>query len=287
MKKKKKLDWGYLLLIPGLGYICFFVIVSAYVMISQSLGMYNAITGEVAFTLDSWRKVLDKSFFDSLWFTLKVSVSVSFISIAITYPLALLLQKSKARKWLLPLIKIPYFIPGLVGSFLIVNLIDYHGLMNEILILLRIIKEPLRLRNDDNGIAVIIIHIWKNVPFMMIIMFSAIEGVRQDIKDCARNLGANSLKVLWHITLPLTVSSALVAVILTFIRTFNDYAISSTAGPMYPLSLSNLMKTTAYTYDDWATAGCIGVLMTVVTVIFMVLYTVLGRYLKQGGGKNG
>ena len=114
-------------------------------------------------------------------------------------------------------------------------------------------------------------------------MFSAIEGIRQDVKDCARNLGANSLQVLLHITIPLTVSSALVSVILTFIRTFNDYAISSTAGPMYPLSLSNLMKTTAYSYNDWVTAGCIGVLMTIVTVLFMMLYTVLGKYLQNGG----
>ena len=281
--KKKKFEWGYLLLLPGLGYIGFFVIVSAYIMIAQSFGLYNAITGEVSFTLEGWRNVFTKSFFDALWFTLRTSVLSALISIVITYPLALLMQKTKARKWLLPLIKIPYFVPGLVGSFLIVNLIDYHGLLNEVLLLLKIISEPMRLRNDANGIAVIAIHVWKNVPFMMIIMFSAIEGIRQDVKDCARNLGAYSLQVLLHITIPLTVSSALVSVILTFIRTFNDYAISSTAGPMYPLSLSNLMKTTAYSYNDWVTAGCIGVLMTIVTVIFMVLYTVLGKYLQNGG----
>lgn len=283
MKKKKRFEWGYLLLLPGLGYIGFFVVMSAGIMISQSFGMYNAITGETAFTLDGWRGVFNKSFVDALGFTLRTSILSALISIAITYPLALLLQKSKARKWLLPLIKIPYFVPGLVGSFLIVNLIDYHGLLNEVLLLLNIISEPLRLRNDANGIAVVAIHVWKNVPFMMIIMFSAIEGIRQDVKDCARNLGANSFQVLWHITIPLTVSSALVSVILTFIRTFNDYAISSTAGPMHPMSLANLMKTTAYSYNDWITAGCIGVLMTIVTVIFMVLYTILGKYLQSGG----
>ena len=282
MKKRKHFEWGYILLLPGLGYIGFFVAVSAYVMIAQSFGMYNAITGEIEFTLDGWRNVFTQSFFDALWFTLRTSVLSALISIVITYPLALLMHKTKARKWLLPLIKIPYFVPGLVGSFLIVNLIDYHGLLNEVLMLLNIISEPMRLRNDENGIAVIAIHIWKNVPFMMIIMFSAIEGVRQDVKDCARNLGANSLQVLFHITIPLTISSALVSVILTFIRTFNDYAISSTAGPMYPLSLSNLMKTTAYSYNDWITAGCIGVLMTIVTIIFMVLYTLLGKYLQSG-----
>ena len=48
--RKKKFEWGYLLLLPGLGYIVYFVFMSAAVMIAQSFGYYN-YTGESGFSL--------------------------------------------------------------------------------------------------------------------------------------------------------------------------------------------------------------------------------------------
>lgn len=280
MKKKRKFEWGYLLLIPGLGYVVFFIAMSTYVMVAQSLGYYN-YTGVSQFSLTFWKEVFDKAFLDSLLFSIKVGVGSSMLSIIVCYPLALLLQKTPGRKTLLSIIKTPMFIPALVGSFLIINIIDYHGIVNELLVWLKIIEEPLRLRNDDLGIGVLVIQVWKNVPFQMIIMYSAIEGIRRDVKDAARNLGANSFSVFRHVVFPLSLPSALVAVILVFIRTFNDFAISNTAGPLYPTSLANLMHKKAYMFNEWNTSACIGVIMMVTSIVFVSVYTVIAKKLEK------
>lgn len=280
MRKKKKFEWGYLLLLPGIGFIVFFILMSACVMVMQSFGFYN-YTGESGFSLEFWKGVFDQSFFDSLLFSLKIGIGSSMISIIVCYPLALLLQNAPFKKTLLSIIKIPLFIPALVGSFLIINVIDYHGLLNEVLMFLGVISEPLRLRNDPQGIAVLIIQVWKNVPFQMILMFSAIEGIRKDVKDAARNLGAGYFSVLRHIILPLSLPSALVAVIMVFIRTFNDFAISNTAGPLYPTSLANMMHVEAYMFGDWNTSACIGVMMLITTIVFVALYTAIGNRLEK------
>ncbi len=283
-KKRKKgwknFEWGYLLLIPGIGYIVFFILIVSAVMIMQSVGYYN-FTGEDKFSLEYWNILLGQQFWDSLRFSLKMGVGSSLTSILICYPLALLLQKAPGKKVLMSIIKMPLFIPSLVGSFLIINIIDYHGILNELLMWLKIIPEPLRLRNDAQGVAVLLIQIWKYVPFQMIIMFSAIEGVRSDVRDAARNLGANSFGVLRHIIFPLTIPSALVAVILVFIKTFNDFAISSTAGPLYPPSLSGFMHAQANTFHEWNISACVGTAMLVAAVLFIVLYTVLGKKIEK------
>lgn len=273
---RKRFAWQYLLLLPGLGYIVYFIGRSAILMFAQSLGFYN-YTGVSSFSLQFWKELFTNQFFDSLAFSLKIGIGSSMISILICYPLALLLQRCPGKKALLSIIKTPLFIPALVGSFLIINVIDYHGVLNIFLMAIGVISEPLRLRNDSMGIAVLVIQVWKNVPFQMILMYSAIEAIRKDTIDAAKNLGAGYFSVLRHIILPLSLPSALVAVILVFIKAFNDFAISSTAGPLYPTSLANLMHLEAYSYGAWNTSACIGVVMLVTSVVFVSIYSWLGK----------
>lgn len=280
MKKKKKFEWGYLLLIPGLGYIFLFIAMSFVFMLLQSLGLIN-YTGEAAFSLEYWKTFATEMFSDSLLFTLKIAITSSLISIIICYPLALMLQRSYGSKLLYSIIKMPLFIPALVGAFLITNLIDYHGLVNQFLMWIGVISEPLKMRNDSQGIGVIAIQVWKNVPYQLILMYSALEAIRKDVKDAARNLGANSLSLFKNIILPLTLPNAMVAVILVFIKIFNDFAVSSTAGPNYPKTLTNLMYIRAYTFQEWGVAGCIGVVMMLVSVLSVALYTYIGKKLEK------
>lgn len=279
--KKKKWEWGYLLIIPGIGFIVVMLGISIYMMIAQSFGLYNYL-GESHLTTQFWEGVLTKRFFDSLRLSLRTGVLSSLIAMVICYPLAIYLQKAKGGKFLYSIIRIPYFIPALVAAFLIVNVIDYHGIFNQILMFFHIIDEPLSLRNDDAGIGLLVIQVWKNLPFEMIIMYSAIESVRKDVIDAARNLGANGFVVLTRVIVPITIPSAFMAMIMVFIGVFNDFAISSTAGPIYPTSLSTLMRVYAFQYYDWNTAACVGVLALGITVLCVIVYTWVQKLIERG-----
>lgn len=278
--KKKKWEWGYLLIIPGIGFIVVMLGISIYMMIAQSFGLYNYL-GESHLTTQFWEGVLTKRFFDSLRLSLRTGVLSSLIAMVICYPLAIYLQKAKGGKFLYSIIRIPYFIPALVAAFLIVNVIDYHGIFNQILMFFHIIDEPLSLRNDDAGIGLLVIQVWKNLPFEMIIMYSAIESVRKDVIDAARNLGANGFVVLTRVIVPITIPSAFMAMIMVFIGVFNDFAISSTAGPIYPTSLSTLMRVYAFQYYDWNTAACVGVLALGITVLCVIVYTWVQKLIER------
>ena len=96
---------------------------------------------------------------------------------------------------------------------------------------LGIIDRPLRMLNDKFGWNVLVIQIWKNLPFQLLIIASVLQTIRTDIEDAARNLGANPLQVILHILLPLSMPGILIAVVLVFILTFGDYAITKVAGP--------------------------------------------------------
>ncbi len=262
-----------LLLLPGVGYILVMIVTVLSMTVLQSFGFYN-LTGESHFTFKYWMQLFDKQFVDSFLFSAYVGLGSSICSMIVCYPLALFLHaKFPGKNVVLPFIRIPLFVPALVATFLIINILDYHGLVNEILVWLGLIKEPLRMRNDQYALGVLFIQMWKNIPFQLVIVSSALEGIREDIKEAARNLGAGSFTLFTRIIFPLTISSALVAMIMVFIGTFGDYSVTKAAGPMYPSSMAVLMHTKAFMFQEWNYAACVGVVMIVAVIFFVACYT--------------
>ena len=270
-----------LFLLPGAGFILLFFSFAFALTIFQSLGLFSLI-GESRVTLAHWKVIFEKEFIDSFLFSLKIGIGSSFGTLLFSYPIALFLRKQGfGKRFLGSLVKIPLFVPALVAAFLIVNLISYHGLVNSMLTALGIIDEPLRLLNDDFGWGVFVIQIWKNIPFQLLIISSSLAVIRDDIEDAALNLGASRLQVIWHITIPLSIPGIMVAVILVFIMTFGDFAITKIAGPVYPNSMSVRMLVEAMTFQEWNRAAVFGVVIMATTMIFVTLYTKATKIIQE------
>ena len=79
------------------------------------------------------------------------------------------------------------------------------------------------------------------------------------------------------------VVTVLIAVVLVFILTFGDFAITRVAGPVYPNSLSVLMYTKAFTLQQWGTAACIGVVIIATSLLFVAVYARTARAIQEMG----
>ena len=260
-------DW--LMLVPGVGYIFFFITSSILVTILQSFGLFS-ITGVSRFTFSHWRILATRGVLDSLLFSLKMGIGSSLGTLLLAFPLALFFRKSTPGKTTLgSMVKIPMFVPALVAAFLIANLISYNGFANDALVFLRIVRKPVAMLNDPYGIGVIVIQVWKNLPYVLLIISASVAGIRADIIDAARGLGAGPLGLLRHVFIPLAMPGILVSMILMFIMAFGDYPITRIEGPVYPPSLAVRMYTTASLYQEWNQAAVLGVII-VVTALFVV-----------------
>jgi putative spermidine/putrescine transport system permease protein len=265
-----------LLILPGAGFIFLFLAAAIAMTALQSIGLYS-IVGESALTGAYWLS-LDRTFFDSFLFSLRVGIGSAFGTLVLAYPLALFLRRQRFGARLIgSIVKVPLFVPALVAAFLIVNILAFNGLLNSVLMELGIISRPMRMLNDRFGWNVLAIQIWKNLPFQLLIIAAVLETIRSDVEDAARNLGANPLQVIWHIVLPLSIPGILIAVVLVFILTFGDYAITKVAGPVYPSSLSVLMYTKAFTLQEWGGAACIGMVIIVTSLLFVAIYARAAR----------
>jgi putative spermidine/putrescine transport system permease protein len=267
----------FLLVLPGAGFIFLFLAAAILMTFLQSIGLYTLV-GESRLTGAFWLSLLDRTFLDSFLFSLKVGIGSAFGTLIFAYPLALFLRRQRFGARLIgSIVKVPLFVPALVAAFLILNILAFNGVLNSVLIYVGIIDRPLKMLNDKFGWNVLAIQIWKNLPFQLLIIMSVLQTIRTDIEDAARNLGANPLQVVLHILLPLSIPGILIAVVLVFILTFGDYAITKVAGPVYPSSLSVLMYTKAFTLQDWGGAACIGVVIIVTSLLFVAIYARTAR----------
>ncbi|CFU95567.1 ABC transporter permease [Yersinia pseudotuberculosis] len=268
------LAWS--LMLSGLGTILLLMGSTFYVVVVQSLGYFN-LEGESHFSLEFWRNMLqDEVLHSALFYSVKVSVLGAFGSVIFAYPLALWLRKPLiAKEGIIAVLRAPMFIPGMVAAFLFVNIIAYHGVINELLMALGVINEPLRMQNDDFGWGVVILQVWKNLPFALILVGGAVNAIRNDVLDAANNLGANRLRSFTGIVVPLTLPAVQVTLILVFIGALGDFAFFSVAGPRNTYSLARLMQATAMEYGEWNNAAVIAVIIMTTAAIFTLLIATL------------
>ncbi|EIG1166910.1 ABC transporter permease [Salmonella enterica subsp. diarizonae serovar 48:k:z53] len=267
---------AWLLMLSGLGTILLLMGSTFYVVIVQSLGWFN-LEGDSHFSLEYWRNMLqDEVLQSALFYSVKVSLLGAFGSVIFAYPVALWLRKPMAGKeGIIAVLRAPMFIPGLVAAFLFVNIVAYHGIINELLLALGIISEPLRMQNDDFGWGVVILQIWKNLPFALILVGGAVNAIRNDVLDAASNLGASRWRSFTGVVVPLTLPAVQVTLILVFIGALGDFAFFSVAGPRNTYSLARLMQATAMEYGEWNNAAVIAVIIMVTAAICTLLIATL------------
>lgn len=281
MKKRTKINWrneitAWLLMLSGLGTILLLMGSTFFVVLTQSIGYFN-LAGNSEFSLEYWNNMLqDSVLHSSVIYSVKVSVLGATGAVICAYPFALWLrQPLMMKEGIIAILRIPMFIPGLVAAFLFVNMISYHGIINESLLALGIITQPLNLQNDNFGWAVIILQIWKNLPFALILIGGTVNAIRNDVLDAASNLGANRWRRFIDVIVPLTLPAVQVTLILIFIGAVGDFAFYSVAGPRNTYSLARLMQTTAMEYGEWNNAAVIAVIIMLIAAACTLLITIL------------
>lgn len=231
-----------LLLMPGIGVIVFFMGSIIYIAVAQSFGYYN-FAGESGFSLEFWNETLGKKVYRrSVSYSLYVGLISAVLSVALAYPLALWLRKPfRGSNAVSAMLKAPLLVHGLVAAFLFINVIAYHGLINQFMTGVGIWDEPRRMQNDRNAIGVLALQVWKNMPFALLILMGAVQSIGDDIINAARDLGAGSFTRFRRVIAPLTVSAMQAALVIIFIGALADFSFQTIIGPTNRQSLAQYM----------------------------------------------
>lgn len=270
------------LLLPGLGLILGLIGTVVYMAVAQSFGYYNLL-GESGFSTEFWTELSGRRVYErSIRYSLYIGVVSAILSVALAYPLAIWLRKPFTGSMTIgAILKAPLLVHGLVAAFLYINVISYNGLFNQVMQGLGIWDSPRRLQNDPDGIGVIILQVWKNMPFALLLLTGAVQGISDDILDAARDMGAGAFSRFRKVVAPLTLSGMQAALIIIFIGAMADFSFQIIAGPTNRQSLAQLMVSFK-TRGDWNSAAVVGVTMIVIGLVGSALLAIVSRIIVRG-----
>lgn len=266
----------YLLILPGVGTIVLLMGSALYVVVAQSFGLYS-LNGTPNPSLKYWQTMLaDPILWRSVSYSLRTSILGTLGAVTFAYPIALWLQKEIPGKLaIIGTLRAPMFVPGLVAAFLLMNVIAFHGILNESLISLGIIDKPMRLANDSFGWSIVVLQIWKNLPFALILITGSINSIRKDLFDAAMDLGATKWSRFRQVIFPLTIPALQASAILIFIGALGDFSFASVAGSRSSYSLAMLMNISATQYYEWENSAVVAMVIMILAGLSALLLTLL------------
>lgn len=225
----------FLLLLPTILIIGGIFFVGLYKGFLISLGYFPEV-GLNEFSLKYYKELLSNvDFIKSFKFSLYIAFISAFISTLIGVYIAYLLVVYKNEKSIFHLIyKLPIILPYTIGSLLIINLFSQTGLISRILYGIGLINDSNifpHLIYDQMGIGIILSYIWKQIPFVILVVYGILNKVNEKLSHVALNLGANKRQLFIHVLLPLCRYSIISAFIIIFAYSFGAFEVPFLIGP--------------------------------------------------------
>jgi putative spermidine/putrescine transport system permease protein len=207
----------------------------------QGLGHLPA-AGMSSLTFDHFARVLaDPDFLESLGLTFYLSLAATIIAAAVSIAAALALNRLAGRSRAIQFIlQIPLTVPHLVIAVATVFMLTPSGLLARALQNFGLISSaeafPL-LVNDPWGVGIVVAYVWKEVPFITLMILAVLQASGAELLEAGRTLKAGRWQCFRYITLPIIFPSLGAASLIVFAYTFGAFEIPYLLGQTYPLML--------------------------------------------------
>jgi putative spermidine/putrescine transport system permease protein len=275
---------AYLLLLPALSLVALLFVGGMGLAGLQSLGLIGLLAdGQVSWA--AYQRALGQpEFWRSLGLSLQLAIAATTLSSLGGLGLALLLNR--AGRWASFACQLTLPVPHLVGVAGLLLLLSPSGLLARLAYALGWIQSdqdfPL-LVNDSANLGVLIHFLWKEIPFVTLILLAVLRGIRPEYAAQARALGASPWQCFWQITLPLMRSGMVSAGLIVFGFTFGSFEVPFLLGSTYPRPLPVLVYH-AFTDVDLAQrqdAIALGLLLSLTSILLLGLGLGLAQRLGQ------
>jgi putrescine transport system permease protein len=204
------------------------------------------------------------------------SVRIAFIStlfcLLIGSPMAYGMARSKpsTRNILLLLIVLPFWTSFLLRVYAWIGLLKNNGVINNILMSLGIIKEPIVMMQTDFAVYLGIVYSY--LPFMILPLYSTLEKMDMTLLEAAADLGCRPIKAFMKITLPLSIPGIIAGCMLVFIPAVGEYVIPALLGGPDTLMIGRVLWDEFFANRDWPVASAVAIAMLLLLVIPIMLF---------------
>ena len=209
-------------------------------------------------TLEHFAKSFDLYTTDLL-FTLTIvlasTILIGLVAIAIAGYLTLG-ENPRAVAILRWLYRWPLFIPFVVAGQVMRTFLAKNGMLNHVLIGTGLI-EPLSAQSLLDWRGIVVAFVWKQAPFVTLLLAGAMASIETQHIEAARNLGARRLRVLIDIILPQVRGTLLVGLVLSFVTVLSVLSVPLMINPNSPTMITVDVAYRINTFGDYAVANAL------------------------------
>lgn len=204
------------------------------------------------------------------------SVQIAFIATAITlligFPIAYGMAKAPPdwRPTLMMLVILPFWTSFLIRVYAWIGILSNQGFLNNILLWLGLIDEPIQILNTNTAVYIGIVYTY--LPFMILPIYASLEKMDMSLLEAAEDLGCTRQKAFWLVTIPLARHGIIAGCLLVFIPVIGEFVIPSLLGGSSTTMIGKVLWDEFFANRDWPVASAVAVVLLLILILPIVWF---------------
>ena len=285
---------NWLLSSPALALLLFAAAGPLFIVLVYSFltaGSYGGVVWE--FSYDGWfRVIFSRDIFDDtvsistahitiFWRSVQLSILTTFICLIVGFPTAYFIatRPRQTRNIWLVLITIPFWTNLLIRTFAILELIRNKGVINNLLVWLGVISEPINMLYTDVSILIGMTYVY--LPLMVLPIYASMERFDFRLVEAGFDLYATRLRVLRKVIIPIVKPGVIAGSILVFVPSLGAYVTPRILGGGKKMMIGNLIELQFGQGKNWPLGAALAVTMLLIVMVALIVYVNVVRKSEQ------
>jgi len=225
------------------------------------------------FSFDNYGYLTDDPLYFNAYLSSVVIAGIStFLMLLIAYPIAYGMAQAPRtiRPTLLMLVILPFWTSFLIRVYSWIAILKPEGLLNQLLLSLRIIDSPLIILNTSTAVYIGIVYSY--LPFMVLPLYSSLEKMDGTLIEAAQDLGCTPIRAFWRVTFPLSLPGVIAGCMLVFIPAVGEFVIPDLLGGSQTLMIGKTLWNEFNANRDWPVSSAVATILLLILVIPIVFF---------------
>ncbi|MBT3143776.1 ABC transporter permease subunit [Ruegeria litorea] len=227
----------------------------------------------IRLVFDNFTYILEDDLYRNTYLnSLKISVTSTFFCLLFGYPIAYAIVRSGpvAKPLLLFAIILPFWTSFLLRVYAWMGLLADQGTINNLLMSLGLIDEPIRMLYTEFAVYIGIVYTY--MPFMILPLYANMEKLDGRLNEAAADLGSRPMNTFFRVTLPLTTPGVVAGCLLVFIPATGEYVIPDLLGGGNVQMIGRVLYNEFSRNSDWPVAAAVAIVLLVLLVLPIMVF---------------
>ncbi|WP_299413987.1 ABC transporter permease subunit [uncultured Sulfitobacter sp.] len=214
----------------------------------------------------------DDLYYKAYLSSLKIALISTVLTLMVGYPIAYAMARAPQewRATLMMLVILPFWTSFLIRVYAWIGILSNEGLLNQLLLSIGLISEPLTILNTNTAVYIGIVYTY--LPFMILPIYAQLDRMDDSLIEAAEDLGCSRLSAFWLVTIPLSKNGIIAGCFLVFIPALGEFVIPSLLGGSGTLMIGKVLFEEFFNNRDWPVASAVAVILLLILIVPIVLF---------------